>query len=146
MISSRTPEGSPNRCPVCGADARVEPSDPVGDAPCPQCGHLLWFLPGEAGGPDVVRFAGLLGEPGAVDRLLDRLEARTRAGVGGAVVLDFRDVASLPSETFARLLRFSRRIGPCRPGWTIRADPDLREVFRITRLDRVFVIEGETVG
>ena len=43
-ISSRTPEGVPNRCPVCGAVVCVEPSRPSGDAPCPRCGHLLWFL------------------------------------------------------------------------------------------------------
>lgn len=44
VISSRTPEGSPNRCPVCGAEVRIEPSRPSGDAPCPSCGHLLWFI------------------------------------------------------------------------------------------------------
>ncbi len=44
VISSRTPEGSPNRCPVCGKDLRLEPSSPFGDAPCPHCGHLLWFV------------------------------------------------------------------------------------------------------
>ena len=43
MISSRTPEGSPNRCPVCGHYLRIEPSIPPGDAPCPHCGSLLWF-------------------------------------------------------------------------------------------------------
>jgi Zn-dependent protease len=41
--SSRTPEGKPNRCSVCGKDLRLEPSYPSGDAPCPHCGHLLWF-------------------------------------------------------------------------------------------------------
>jgi hypothetical protein len=41
--SSRTPDGLPNRCPVCGQAVRVEPSIPPGDAPCPFCGHLLWF-------------------------------------------------------------------------------------------------------
>jgi hypothetical protein len=41
--SSRTPEGQPNRCPVCGKSVRLEPSNPPGDAPCPHCGHLLWF-------------------------------------------------------------------------------------------------------
>lgn len=44
-ISSRTPEGVPNRCPLCGTDLRLEPSNPPGDAPCPNCGHLLWFYP-----------------------------------------------------------------------------------------------------
>jgi acyl carrier protein len=41
-IASRTPEGFPSRCPVCGAETPLEFSDPAGDAPCPNCGHLLW--------------------------------------------------------------------------------------------------------
>jgi acyl carrier protein len=44
VISSRTPEGSPNRCPVCNKDVRIESSLPFGDAPCPNCGCLLWFV------------------------------------------------------------------------------------------------------
>ena len=44
--SSRTPEGTPNRCPVCQAVICIEPSTPPGDAPCPHCGHLLWFAGG----------------------------------------------------------------------------------------------------
>jgi acyl carrier protein len=28
---------------VCGAYVQVEPSRPPGDAPCPNCGTLLWF-------------------------------------------------------------------------------------------------------
>jgi acyl carrier protein len=43
-ISSRTPEGEPKLCPVCGALICIEPSGPSGDAPCPSCGVLLWFL------------------------------------------------------------------------------------------------------
>ena len=46
VISSRTPEGDPNRCPVCGHDCRLEPSWPGRDGPCPHCGHLLWFRTG----------------------------------------------------------------------------------------------------
>ncbi len=42
-VSSRTPEGAPNHCPVCGNSVRIEPSIPPGDAPCPNCGSLLWF-------------------------------------------------------------------------------------------------------
>ncbi len=48
-ISSRTPEGLPNHCPVCGSDVTIEPSIPFGDAPCPHCGVLLWFLAGSSG-------------------------------------------------------------------------------------------------
>ena len=43
-ISSRTPEGRPNRCPICGKSLNIEPSTPFGDAPCPFCGSLLWFF------------------------------------------------------------------------------------------------------
>lgn len=44
IISSRTPEGEPGRCPVCHNFARVDPSTmPMRDAPCPHCGHLLLF-------------------------------------------------------------------------------------------------------
>lgn len=48
-ISSRTPEGQSGNCPVCRACVVIEPSIMTGDAPCPQCGHLLWFvqLPGQ---------------------------------------------------------------------------------------------------
>jgi hypothetical protein len=41
--SSRTPEGEPNRCPVCGNATQIEPSSGSRDAPCPSCGSLLWF-------------------------------------------------------------------------------------------------------
>lgn len=40
---SRTPEGEPAKCPVCGNVVSVEPSRPHGDAPCPNCGSLLWL-------------------------------------------------------------------------------------------------------
>jgi acyl carrier protein len=43
-ISSRTPEGIPHRCPVCGKVSSVESSDPTGDACCPSCGLLLWWF------------------------------------------------------------------------------------------------------
>ena len=31
-------------------EIRIDPSRPPGDAPCPNCGHLLWFS--AVGGPD----------------------------------------------------------------------------------------------
>jgi acyl carrier protein len=43
-ISSRTPEGVPNHCPICKHSIQIEPSMPFGDAPCPNCGSLLWFM------------------------------------------------------------------------------------------------------
>jgi hypothetical protein len=71
-VSSRTPEGQPADCPACGARFWAEPTWPVyekqivtqiteayiergdrfavgvswqqGDAPCPRCGTLVWFV------------------------------------------------------------------------------------------------------
>jgi acyl carrier protein len=43
-ISSRTPEGTPHCCPICGQVANLEPSYPDGDSVCPACGHLLWLF------------------------------------------------------------------------------------------------------
>jgi translocator protein len=41
--SSRTPEGEPSLCPICGHHVRIEPSQESRDATCPHCGCLLWF-------------------------------------------------------------------------------------------------------
>lgn len=43
VISTRTPEGLPSRCPLCGSQNNLEFSVPQGDAPCPNCGCLLWL-------------------------------------------------------------------------------------------------------
>lgn len=43
-ISSRTPEGLPNRCPICRKNVMIEVSLLFGDATCPNCGSLLWYL------------------------------------------------------------------------------------------------------
>jgi acyl carrier protein len=43
-VSSRTPEGTPHRCRVCGKMSAVEPSCPGGDSCCPNCGQLLWWF------------------------------------------------------------------------------------------------------
>ena len=49
VISSRTPEGVPNHCPICQNLVCIEPSQPSGDAPCPNCVTLLWFHESSAG-------------------------------------------------------------------------------------------------
>ena len=43
-VSSRTPEGSPGRCPFCDREVNLESSLPFGDAPCPHCGSLIRFV------------------------------------------------------------------------------------------------------
>ena len=78
-ISSRTPEGSPGACPVCGAGVVIEPSLPHGDAPCPACGSLLWFirLPDE-----LLLFDRDRLDPKAVERIAALLADENRDSLG----------------------------------------------------------------
>ncbi len=41
-IASRTPEGYPSHCPMCGRETALEFSSVTDDATCPHCGCLLW--------------------------------------------------------------------------------------------------------
>jgi len=53
-ISSRTTEGLPNKCPICGKQIWVVPSVPPGDATCPHCGSTIWFADVTDAVPDVL--------------------------------------------------------------------------------------------
>jgi acyl carrier protein len=70
-VSSRTPEGVPNHCPICDAVLCLEPSDPAGDAPCPCCGSLLWFVQTSSG----VRFHDAEATAPIRERLIEMLAA-----------------------------------------------------------------------
>jgi hypothetical protein len=100
LISSRTPEGTPNLCPVCGTHLKIEPSLPPGDAPCPACGHLLWFA-GEAREEfRTIEMEGRLDRPESFDRLSepDPMPPGTRRE------LDFSSVVSRASSMLAKLI------------------------------------------
>src|SRR5487761_1832142 len=73
-ISSRTPEGEPNVCPVCDGVISIDPSSSTGDAPCPRCGTLLWFIGTRA----AFRFYELE----SVERLKERLYKALSANWG----------------------------------------------------------------
>jgi anti-sigma B factor antagonist len=135
VISSRTPEGSPNRCPVCGAAIPIEPSDPGGDAPCPRCGHLLWFTWEDMGDAIVITPTGAVLASEELDTLIENaLENR-----GAHLVLDFGNVQFLPSAALGKLINLKMKYGGVKGRLTIEnLHPDLLEVFRITRLDQVF--------
>jgi hypothetical protein len=85
VISSRTPEGRSNHCPVCGSDLTIEPSDPAGDAPCSRCGYLLWFAREDLGDLQVIKPMGSVLNPELLDRLTDSVEPRGCAATSGRV-------------------------------------------------------------
>jgi anti-sigma B factor antagonist len=138
IISSRTPEGQPNSCPVCGDLLRVEPADPAGDAPCPRCGHRLWFTWEDRGDVQVIKPTGKRLHPESLDRLFEAVAIRP----GMQLVLDFSDVPYLSSTVLARLISLKNKISAVRGRMRLRGiHSNLREIFRICRLDQVFDIE-----
>ena len=72
-ISSRTPEGEPYLCPICGGFAPLEMSD-AGDSLCPQCGQLLWKLRDSLEAVTLSPIASLALSDPIVEHLADSLE------------------------------------------------------------------------
>ena len=70
--ASRTPEGTPIDCPICGRPAVVTPSIPPGDCVCPHCGTLLWVPTGTSYVKTAVR--SFLGELETLIQSDDSLE------------------------------------------------------------------------
>jgi anti-sigma B factor antagonist len=137
VISSRTPEGRPNRCPVCGSDVRIEPSDPAGEAPCPDCGHLLWFTWEDAGDTVVLKPTCSILRSEDLDTLIDNSSEKR----GVRLVLDLGSVQHLESAALASLINLKKKVMGVSGKLRIEnLHPDVHEVFRITRLDRVFDI------
>jgi anti-sigma B factor antagonist len=138
VVSSRTPEGQPNHCPVCGSQLRIEPSDPAGDAPCPRCGHLVWFAWQDSGDVQVIRPTDRRLDSGSLDRLIDSLGVRS----GLRLVIDMSEVQYLDSAALSKLIELRRRLRGS--GGRLRlqhVQSDLAGVFRMTGLDRVFDID-----
>jgi anti-anti-sigma factor len=137
VIASRTPEGEPGRCPVCGERFQLDPSVPPGDVPCPSCGCLVWS---DAEGTEVVvRLDGKLVGAEAIERVVALIDA----GPSRRVVFDLDGVEWISSEALGTLIGFKRRVQGRKGTLALRhLHPALREVFRITRLDQVFRIEA----
>jgi anti-anti-sigma factor len=139
VISSRTPEGRPNLCPVCGSAIKMEPTDPAGDAPCSVCGHLLWFTWEETGAAEVIKPTCSTLRSEDLDALMGKWSEKR--GVGVRLVFDLSAVQYLSSAALVKLLSLKKKVVGMSGKFTIEnVHPDLLEVFRLTRLDRVFDI------
>ncbi len=138
IISSRTPEGRPNRCPVCGSEVVIEPPDPPGDAACPTCGHLIWFDQQKRGDEQVIQLTETRIQPESLDAAFEA--AATMPGT--RFVVDFSEVRDVSSAGLARLVSLKKQANITRRRLVFRhLRPDVLDVFRITRLDQVFEIE-----
>jgi anti-anti-sigma factor len=130
MISSRTPEGCPHHCPICGQDLQIEPSTvPVRDAPCPYCGCLLSF-------PDQHVTKLKFSTADLADMLVQLGDSPDEAGPR-ELQLDFSDLTFLTSKALGLLITLL--VNTSASGGRLvlcNVNPEIREVFEITRLDR----------
>jgi anti-anti-sigma factor len=142
VISSRTPEGTPNCCSVCGAHLTIEASVPAGDAPCPFCGHLLWFTREDIGDFEIIKPIGSRLSAESLDQLFASEPLRT----GMRFILDLSDVQAFSSDVLGKLINLKKKVAAVHGTMRLRGiHPDVREVFRITRLDQVFELEGDAL-
>ena len=137
--SPPTPQSTPGGCPECGAEVRAEPSTWVEDAPCPQCGHPLWFLRKSVDGIIVLTFLpGLMaGSEGLqrVDEVLSALGGSSRA------VLDLSRLRFVSSMFLGMLVVLHKRVASANGELKLCGiQPGAAVVFGITKLDKVFDI------
>jgi len=143
--ASRTPEGDPNRCPICGSAIRIDPSRPTDDAPCPNCGHLLWFV--DAGDPESdALIASFLESGDRGSETIDQVRRNLHRIVGDAkhkkLLLNFRAVAFLSSAMISQLIMLNKSCKAQGVKLTFcEVSPNVMEVFRITKLSRQFDFE-----
>ena len=104
-ISSRTPEGVPHRCSVCGKVAALEPSYPGGDSVCPNCGQLLWWFRDRLG-PHVELQTRLLDDSLDVVELVMELEEQWHVTIPPEAVEQIRTI-----EDAIRLIQRHRSEG-----------------------------------
>ncbi len=148
VISSRTPEGAPNRCSVCGSEIRIDPSRPPGDAPCPKCGHLLWFSEVSIGGSDTdfldVGFLNSELRGGEQIQHIGReLQEAAAQAVHKKLLLNFENVSFMSSDMIRKLVMLDKTCKTSSIQLRLcNLAPNVREIFKITKLDKMFSIEG----
>jgi anti-anti-sigma factor len=151
IISSRTPEGAPNRCSVCGSEIRIDPSRPPGDAPCPNCGHLLWFCDISIARADpevlVVRFLDSdVCDSKRIEQVGKELQEAIPQAMNKKLLLNFRGVSFMSSAMITKLVWLN--MGCKAQGVDLKfceVSPNVMEVFKVTKLNKLFDIQDGEV-
>lgn len=137
--SCRTADGTADCCPACGGEVVLELLDSAGDTPCPHCGHLLWFLRKCCNGVVVLTFLpGLMTGSEAMEQAHQVQEA---VGTSSRLILNLSRMRLVSSMFLGMLVVLYRRMVTVKG--TVRLcgpHPDTLDVFRGTKLDRVFDI------
>jgi anti-sigma B factor antagonist len=129
-VSTSNTGDKPAQCPVCGTS--------VHDTVCPSCGHLLWFASRQVGDVTVIH---LIDSRAAVMELLDLLDNSVIDGMIGRLVINFGSIQQVSSAALGKLVKLMHRADSVRGKLALCGlHADLRQVFKITKLDQVFAI------
>jgi anti-anti-sigma factor len=117
----------------------LDPEASAGASPCRHCGHALWFRLREGSGFVVLR---LLPQTGV--RMVDIVpasEAFVRNGRAQRVIVDFTVVRTATSRFFGCLFSLHKRLQEIGGRLILcGANPAVRDVLRIMKLDTIFEI------
>ena len=137
--SYRTTDGAAERCPACGTEVAVELLNSAGDMPCPHCRRLLWFLRKYASGAVILTFLpGLMSGWEAMERVQ---EVQDAVADSSRLVLNLSRMRLESSMFLGMLVVLYRRMVAA--SGTVKLcglHPDTLDVFRVTKLDRIFAI------
>ena len=120
----------------------LELLDSAGDSPCPHCRRLLWFLRKCRNGVVVLTFLpGLMSGSEAMGRVHQVQEAVANSS---RLVLNLSRMRLVSSMFLGMLVVLYRTmVAVERDGKLCGLHPDTLDVFRTTKLDRVFDICGD---
>ncbi len=145
MISISHSPARPRQCPECNKELSA-PLETDGELACPDCGQVI---PGARQPVTVLR----LPESQMIDgekwqKLQSELLAVIEKLNEPQILLDLRDVRLLSSTAFSGLLTLHRKIKSAQGRLALcRVQPQVTEVFRITRLHQIIeIFDDEDTG
>lgn len=141
LAGASEPGDHPDHCPVCAAPVEdAAAGDLAGQAPCPRCGHMLWFVSRRVGDVTTVR---LIDNRVAVTELLDLLDNAVEGGLIDRMVIDFGHILQVSSAALGKLVKLTGHAQVMRGRLKLCGlHEDLRHVFKITHLDGFFEIHA----
>jgi anti-sigma B factor antagonist len=143
IITLQLPDGQPVQCPGCQHELASAPADSSQLPLCPACGQAV-----ASGHPCAVITVRLPESQMINGDKWQELESQLRAIIAEQVppriLLDMQDVRLLSSTAFSGLLSLDRRIRNAGGQMALcHVQPQVVEVFRITRLNLVIDIQAD---
>ncbi|MBC8874370.1 MAG: STAS domain-containing protein [Planctomycetes bacterium] len=142
-VSSDSRKDGPGRCPVCDHETSSKPASPAGDAPCSNCGHLLWFRMQPVDDAVILNlFVDMDPERAEIERVGEWL-INSRAALH--IIVNFHKVEYVSSTFVNGLIVLYKKVqGAGGKVVFCGMNQVIREIIRINRLDQIFDLSDDT--